>query len=209
VAHERGIVTSASLMVRWPSSMEAADYARSHMQLSLGLHVDFGEWTYRNDTWVAVYQVIPTDDADAAARELALQLECFRHLVGTDPTHLDSHQHVHRTNPLRSVFVDCARQLGIPLRDADPGIRYDGSFYGQSGRGCPVPEAITVEALVRLIEDLPPGVTELGCHPGERDDTLDSMYSTERVAELKVLCDPRVRAAIRQCGVRLVNRTLE
>ena len=29
-AHERGIVTSASLMVRRPAAREAADYARTH-----------------------------------------------------------------------------------------------------------------------------------------------------------------------------------
>ena len=43
-AHEQGIVTSASLMVRWPAAPEAAAYARSHGSLSLGLHFDFGEW---------------------------------------------------------------------------------------------------------------------------------------------------------------------
>src|SRR3712207_8784245 len=39
-AHERGIVTSASLMVRYPAAKDAADYARSNPALSVGLHVD-------------------------------------------------------------------------------------------------------------------------------------------------------------------------
>ena len=42
-AHRRGIVTSASLMVRWLAASEAAAYAREHPSLSLGLHVDLGE----------------------------------------------------------------------------------------------------------------------------------------------------------------------
>jgi len=29
-AHERGVVTSASLMVRWPAAIDAAQYAREH-----------------------------------------------------------------------------------------------------------------------------------------------------------------------------------
>src|SRR3954454_12076531 len=70
-AHERGIVTSASLMVRWPSAGEAAAYARDHPELSVGLHVDFGEWAYRNETWVPVYQVVETDDGAAVADEVA------------------------------------------------------------------------------------------------------------------------------------------
>ncbi|PYS69828.1 MAG: hypothetical protein DMF73_14065 [Acidobacteria bacterium] len=34
-AHENGIVTSASLMVRWPAAAEAAQYARGHPDLSV------------------------------------------------------------------------------------------------------------------------------------------------------------------------------
>src|SRR5262249_24976449 len=95
-AHERGIVTSASLMVCWPASMEAANYAQEHRELSLGLHVDLGEWTYSGDNWVRVYQVVPEDDPTAVHDALASQLAAFRRLVGRDPTHLDSHQHAHR-----------------------------------------------------------------------------------------------------------------
>ena len=46
-AHERGIVTSASLMVRWPAAREAAAYVRGGWRLGLGLHVDLGEWVFR------------------------------------------------------------------------------------------------------------------------------------------------------------------
>ena len=52
-AHERGIVTSASLMVRPPAAAEAAADARAYPELSLGLHVDLGEWSYREGEWVA------------------------------------------------------------------------------------------------------------------------------------------------------------
>src|SRR6266849_1830331 len=139
-AHDRGIVTSASLMTRWPSSAQAAALARDRPRLSLGLHVDLGEWAYRDETWVQLYSVARSDDPEGLARELGRQLETFRLIVGADPSHLDSHQHVHREEPLRSLMVEAARGLGIPLRDAAAHVRYDGSFYGQSGRGFPVPE---------------------------------------------------------------------
>src|SRR3989454_4370593 len=83
-AHERGIVTSASLMVRWPAAAEAAAYARAHPRLDLGLHLDFGEWAYHDETWVPLYRVVPTEDARATAAELSSQLERFRSLVGRD-----------------------------------------------------------------------------------------------------------------------------
>ena len=202
-AHERGIVTSASLMVRWPAAAAAAaDYARARPSLSLGLHVDFGEWAFRHDTWVPVYQVVPTDDADAVAAEVGRQLAAFRRLVGRDPTHLDSHQHAHRHEPVRGVLVELARELGVPLRECSPIVRYSGAFYGQTGKGDPYPRAITVEALVEIMASLPPGITELGCHPGAGDD-LDTMYRDERIQEVQSLCDPRVRAAILRNGIEL------
>src|SRR5918994_7702206 len=43
-AHEHGIVTSASLMVKQRAAEEAAAYARSHTQLSLGLHIELRRW---------------------------------------------------------------------------------------------------------------------------------------------------------------------
>src|SRR5262249_59174838 len=76
-AHERGIVTSASLMVRWPAAAEAAVYGRQHPNLSLGLHVDLGEWACRDGHWMPVYQVVPTNDTAAVADEVARHLAAF------------------------------------------------------------------------------------------------------------------------------------
>ena len=59
-AHEEGIVTSASLMVRDPAAAEAAAYAGEHPQLGVGLHVDLGEWVYGDGGWPAVYELEQT-----------------------------------------------------------------------------------------------------------------------------------------------------
>ncbi len=201
-AHERGIVTSASLMVRWPTAAEAAEYGREHPDLSIGLHFDFGEWTYRQETWVSVYEVAPTDDIAAVADEAAHQLDAFRRLVGRDPTHLDSHQHVHRREPVRSVLTQLATRLAVPLRHYSPKVRYCGDFYGQTAKGLPLPGSTSVEGLTKILKALPPGVTELACHPGVGDD-LESKYRSERTEEVKVLCDPRVRAVIVAEGIEL------
>src|SRR5438552_1298467 len=61
-AHEEGIVTSASLMVRWPAAAEAAAYARTAARLGVGLHVDLAEWVYQAQEWVLRYQVVPADE---------------------------------------------------------------------------------------------------------------------------------------------------
>lgn len=201
-AFEKGIVTSASLMVRWPAAEEAADYARKHPDLSLGLHLDLCEWICRDDKWEPLYEVVAADDADEVREEVARQLETFQRLVGQEPSHLDSHQHVHRTDPVRSIMVETARRLAVPLRDFSDEVKYCGRFYGQGANGYPYPEGISVSDLVDCLRSLPAGVTELGCHPGWPDD-LTSMYTTERITEVEVLCDPAVRAAIVEGEIRL------
>jgi predicted glycoside hydrolase/deacetylase ChbG (UPF0249 family) len=131
-------------------------------------------------------------------------LEAFRQLTGRDPTHLDSHQHVHRSEPVRSVLLTHARRLGIVVRGEDSVVQYCGSFYGQSDKGQPHPEGITVETLLNIMSDLPVGTTELGCHPGEGSDA-DSVYREERRMEFQTLCDPRVREALRAQNIALCS----
>jgi predicted glycoside hydrolase/deacetylase ChbG (UPF0249 family) len=194
-AHEEGIVTSASLMVRYPTAAEAAAYARDHPELGVGLHVDLGEWTYSGGEWRTVYELEPT------VEEIERQLAEFRRFVGRDPTHLDSHQHVHCEEPALSCCRELATRLGVPLRHFST-IRYLGDFYGQGHDETPLPANISVEGLIALIRALPEGATELGCHPGEHDK-LRSSYREERPTEVETLCDARVHAAIEEEGIVL------
>jgi len=198
---EQGIGTSASLMVRWPAAAPAADYGRDHPDLSLGLHVDLGEWVFRDQCWVPAYEVVPPDSQEAIADEVSRQLDLFRAFVGRNPTHIDSHQHVHRDEPARSRLLQVSRALDIPLRHFSA-VRYFGNFYGQTATGLPYPEGLNVERLMQTLAALPTGITELGCHPGLGDD-VDSMYRIERTDELKTLCDPRIRETLVAEGIKL------
>jgi predicted glycoside hydrolase/deacetylase ChbG (UPF0249 family) len=202
-AHERGIVTSASLMVRWPGAAQAAIYARAHPELSIGLHLDLGEWAYRDGEWVRVYQLVDENDAAAVSRELEAQLAAFRTLMGRDPTHFDSHQHSHRQEPVRSVVLAMAKQLGLSVRSFSEEIRYCGEFYGQTDEGLPHPEGVGVQNLLRILKNLCPGCTELACHPGHESE-MDTMYRVERELELKTLCDSSVLQAIADMDIELI-----
>ncbi len=198
-AHRQGIVTSASLMVRWPSARDAVDRADD---LDLGLHIDLGEWAFRNGEWVLLYQRVPFDELDALEHEIRTQLELFQSLTGRNPSHLDSHQHVHLQEPGRSLVAQIADELSVVLRGVSPEIRYCGSFYGQSGKGEPCPDAISLAGLVDLLRNLPSGVTELACHPGSGAE-LNSTYCRERELEVEALCDPRVRRTLLDENIRL------
>jgi chitin disaccharide deacetylase len=203
-AHERGIVTSTSLMVSWEASIAAAAYARTHPSLSAGLHVDLGEWVWRDGAWHTVYARVDPDDGDAVEREVRRQVECCSDLLGRRPTHVDSHQHVHRREPVRSIVTRVASELGVPLRQEASAIRYCGDFYGQGPTGGLCPELIAVSSLIALLRRLPEGITELGCHPGYAAD-LDSMYRDERAIELRTLCDAGVRQVVADEEIHLMS----
>ena len=199
-AHRRGIVTSASLMVLRPAAEQAASAARDMPGLGVGLHVDLGEWVHGEDGWTERYRVVDVEDDLAVAAEVQRQLARFEALVGRAPTHLDSHQHAHRHEPVRAVMCEVADDLGVPLREHSA-VRYEGAFYGQAGHGEPYPEGITVEALGAIIDRLPEGWTELGCHPGR--GAVDDPYGPERAVELEALCDPQVRRRMEARGITL------
>jgi chitin disaccharide deacetylase len=205
-AHDYGIVTSASLLVRWPAAVEAVEYARNRPRLSLGLHLDFGEWVYKDENWVPAYNVVSLDDVTALRSEVSRQLAAFRTLTGRNPSHIDSHQHAHLREPVRSVVLEAALQLRAPVRDCNPEIHYCGRFYGQSTEGSPYPEGITSDALIEIFSQLPPGITELACHPGE-GQVPNTTYMNERAKELKTLCDAKVRSALVEMGIELCGFT--
>jgi predicted glycoside hydrolase/deacetylase ChbG (UPF0249 family) len=201
---EHGIVTSASLMVRWPAAPEAAAYAKQNRAISLGLHVDLGEWVLRDGGWQQLYHVVDSNDPIAVAAEIRDQVDKFFSLVGIPPSHLDSHQHIHREEPTRSLMLELARELGVPLREFTPTLRYFGGFYGQGADGESLPDLLTIANLQNILNSLRSGMTELGCHPGYGDD-LASPYRQERATEVRVLCAPAARAAVASAGFRPGN----
>lgn len=201
-AHEEGVVTSASLMVRQGAARAAAEAVADHPALAIGLHIDLGEWNYEEGEWTQAYLHCDAEDREAVAAECRAQLERFRALLGRDPTHLDSHQHVHESEPVTAVAEALAAELGVPLRGR--AIRYEGGFYGQSGKGEPYPDGISPSRLCELIEGLEAGWTEIGCHPSA-GPVPTSSYDTERQVELATLRDPRVKDLLNVTGVRLCS----
>jgi len=202
-AHERGIVTSASLMVRWPAAVQAASYAATRPGMSLGLHFDLEEWHLEpGQGWTLSYRVVDQDDEIEA--EIHRQLEAFRRLVGRDPTHLDSHQHIHRKEPVaREAVGDLASELGVPARQLSDKVAFCGDFYGRAADGSTAHELLSADNLTSIVSRLPAGITELACHPGAGREPTSPGYGAERRLELATLCDPRVAVAIESAGIEL------
>jgi len=193
-AHERGIVTSASLMVDMPGARSAVRTARAHPRLGVGLHVSF----------TAGRRIADLADLGLLRRELARQVDRFSEMAGQDPTHIDSHHHVHLRPEIAPLFVELCRDRRIPLRGFS-GITYVGNFYGQWEPGRTDLSHIGPEYLISLLEGIAPGFSELACHPGDRDARFDPLYDWQRRFEVEALTDPRVSAAATREAIRLID----
>ncbi|HKO29104.1 MAG TPA: ChbG/HpnK family deacetylase [Solirubrobacteraceae bacterium] len=185
-AHSRGIVTSTSLMVDSPAAPHAAGLAGEHPRLSVGLH-------FVDDT-------AAHDEPGHAAREFARQLDHFRDLMGREPTHVDSHHHVHVRG--MSIFAPLVEPLGVPLR-GDGRVRYLGAFFAHPQPGVVDHERIREPFLLRLLGEIPgdAGFVELGCHPGRVTPELSSSYAAPREIELATLTQPGLADRIEALGL--------
>jgi predicted glycoside hydrolase/deacetylase ChbG (UPF0249 family) len=190
--HERGVVTSTSLMVHEPAAAYAAESARSFPDLGVGLHF------VKPDG-------VDLDDPNQARDALTRQLERFRELMGTDPTHVDSHHHVHAEPGRMPTFSELAGRLNVPLRH-DGRVAYIGGFYAQWEPGVTETRYISREFLVHLVREEARGrATELSCHPGYVTGDFSSSYLEERAIELRTLTEHGLRLEIEATGVKLVS----
>ena len=194
--HDQGVVTSAGLMVNTPGTGEAVALAAARPRLSLGLHVNFTNEAQR---------LVEFDDPAVCRRELRRQFDHFVALTGRPPTHLDSHQHVHRRPSCQPSFLELAEEYGLPLRDRPPVI-FKGGFYGQWEHEVSQPEKVSFEALTSIVStELRRGIYELAVHPGYLDAAADYVYHRDREWERATLADPRLPALLRDQAVELIS----
>jgi hypothetical protein len=223
LAHERGIVTSATLMVGFPAAERAAAELARNPRLGVGLHVTL---TGAAPTLPPLALPSLVDSAgmlprkpellgDAAPAEVLAevrnQLALFRRMTGRLPTHLDSHHHSHRHPVVLAALLAVAAEHDLPVRRSSETIaaravaagvrttdRFVEGFFG---------ECATSATLLAIVRGLAAGVTELMCHPGYADEVLrrESGYADHRDGEIAALTDPAVAAAIRELGIELVH----
>lgn len=194
--HDQGVVTSAGLMVNTPGTEEAVALASARPALSLGLHVNFTNEAQR---------LVEFDDPEVCRRELRRQFDRFVALTGRPPTHLDSHQHVHRRPRCQPSFLELALEHDLPLRDRPP-VTFKGGFYGQWEYGVSQPTKVSFEALTSIVStELRRGIYELAVHPGYLDEAADYVYHLDREWERETLSDPRLPTLLREHGVELIS----
>ncbi len=94
-------------------------------------------------------------------------------------------------------------RAGFLRRARASGLRTPDHFCGFAWTG-----DLTAERLVRWLDRLPEGTTELMCHPGHNDEELArkaTRLKRERERELAALTAPEVRQAVERRGIRLAH----
>jgi predicted glycoside hydrolase/deacetylase ChbG (UPF0249 family) len=226
-SHQRGIVTSTTVMIGMDNAAEAVQQAlKETPDLALGLHLVIAGKAMKpvlppdqiptlvradglffdNPAWG---EHAPSFNRDEMFGEIQAQFDRFVAVANKLPTHMDSHYHATYFHP---IAVEAMRSLA--LKHNLP-LRHDRGIGGSIVEGIPHPVSFyeldhhqPIEVLLNFLQTLPDGeIVELCCHPGYSNDTLFEIdnWTTVREIELAYLTDPRVQAVIASEQITLCN----
>jgi len=149
--------------------------------------------------------------------------------AGIAVSHLDSHQHVHLHPTLVPIVARVARRFGIRAVRAARRIvgrgairpfllvpfthlaaarfRKETLLTPDSCLGLRETGRLDEARLLQLLQRLPPGTSELVCHPGTDAEAIGREYAWGFGwdAETRALTSPKVKEALRSSGVALVS----
>jgi predicted glycoside hydrolase/deacetylase ChbG (UPF0249 family) len=210
-ANRHGILTSTTAMVNFPGFTRAAEMAKDTQDLGVGLHVNIVHGPpicdpskvptlvnkggcFPGSREVLRRLMLGISSKKEIDLELNSQLELFRAELG-EPTHLDSHKHMHIFGVLLPSFIEVAEKLKTP-RARCPSERLSLwppsvvkgkaavlTYFGARARkafcasgiattdhfaGALDSSSFTSAACRRIVDRLGVGTTELMCHPGYR-----------------------------------------
>jgi predicted glycoside hydrolase/deacetylase ChbG (UPF0249 family) len=152
-------------------------------------------------------------DPDEVLREWRAQLATLRGL-GIEPSHLDSHHHVHCLPGACEAYVQLARETGLRARGLSAWVMLKLRAAGVPcldrcetpwSSGDPTWEGLT-ETLRRAATRLRLGaLVEIACHPARVDGELArrSAYVRQRAEELTLLCDRLLPERLADVGFAL------
>lgn len=222
-ACRHGVVTSTTAMVNGEAIEHAAALSRDLPDLGVGMHFVLtlgmpltampgltregvlGKWIWE----MAEEGTLPLEEI---VRELDCQFNRFVDLFGREPTHIDSHHHVHMIPAIFPLVAEFARRKGVALRvdrqvdmpgevggDLPPTTDgFSSAFYGDE-----ISEALFLSVLDRSVQQGERSL-EVMAHPAFIDNTIrKSAYCWPRLTEMEVLTSTSLKYAIAERGYRL------
>jgi hopanoid biosynthesis associated protein HpnK len=175
---------------------------------------------------------------DEVEREIAAQIARFQK-TGLRLSHVDGHQHLHMFPPVFQIVRRLTRGMDhVWIRNpAGPWRRSPGARMGRwlkqlglnliclSARGLRGPSVprmpdgmygfevsgcLNRSVLGEILREIPDGLYELVCHPGEDDADTRTQYSHwgyRWAEELEALTAPETRAVLKEQGIALTSFT--
>ena len=230
-AMEKGVASSATLMVPCPWAKEAAAMFKG---LDVGVHLTLTA-EYRNYRWRSLTGAASLHDADGTLprttaevwgkadlgdvrRELRAQIDQAL-AWGVDVTHLDSHMGTNQTEArFYEIYLELAADYRLPLRmaDARAEARLGFPVRGPAAKlGLVHPDHFrfrwgdsTAAALAEHIPKLAPGVAEFIFHPAQDGPELRA-YDLEaphvRIGDHACAIDPATRALLERENVQTIS----
>lgn len=213
-ALEKGLVSSASVMMPCPWVLEFAEWARTHPEKDIGLHLTLtSEWKHyrwrpvapwekvrglidaEGYMWRDVRPVAMNAKPEEIEAELRAQIERAR-LYGIRFTHLDSHMGTLFARPdYFAVYTRLAEEYGVPCMLPRPNEANAADL-----KGYPItPEMLREkeQAGFRMLDRLITGVP--GRTPAERRESYLKLLASLRPGVTKLIIhlakdDPEIRA---------------
>ncbi|MFZ5801904.1 MAG: carbohydrate deacetylase [Candidatus Omnitrophota bacterium] len=220
--HQRGIVSSTTCLINMPLKERLLKKIASQKRLGLGLHLNITLGAPVSP-WRSVLSLLSADrqfdrsllnpcrfpKAGEVFREYENQLCLFRKFFRRLPTHLDTHHQLHDHRFYFAILYRLARKYRLPIRRSwgvripGLGIRTSDHLFGGLGskRGW------SRGKFGRLLRTLPPGLTEVMCHPGKNDPDLKkaSSMTAAREIECRIFRDPKWKRILKQRGIFLTH----
>lgn len=247
-AHRKGILTSATLLGNTPWLEAVPGWLKAHPSLAVGIHLNISEGLS-----ILSHPLTLTDkkgqflgkeearrrlmegriDPEEIRTEFDLQVRRIRD-AGIEPTHLDSHHHVHLYPGVMELLCWVARRHGInkvrlprepvPKPGSVPSriyweiVRFQGLIPRASSaldeakmettdhfRGFCLTGGIHFDRFLDVLARLPEGTTEIMVHPGRRGEKGKGFATEDREKELRILIDPETRKALASYGIELIT----
>lgn len=224
-----GVVTSTTAMACVPGAdarlrrwaLEVPGRIGAHLQLTTGRALSNPALIPTLCGRDGNFPTSKTSLNSARTEEIVLEWdEQFRFLrsAGIEPTHIDTHHHVHKQPHVFAAFCEIARRFDVPARALTPSMREE---LRRANISCPdfmsvafYGDGLTSDRLLALLERAieapePPAVIEVMCHPGVPCEELGllSRYVQEREVEMEALCFPGLGKQLEECGFELVSYT--
>lgn len=220
-AHDSGIVSSTTILINMPLAAKTIEALRVRPELGLGLHLNVtlgapvtapeeipslvtpdGVFRKRKE----VLETLPL--VSEIRLEYENQIKAFSARFDKLPTHLDTHHQLHDYPAFFTALSEVAQEYRLPVRrskqtGSGPEIPTTDHFFGDldpAGYWRP-------ETLSRTLQNLPPGLSEIMCHPGTLDPDLEAItsFTHGRVREWRLFRTSTLRRTLAELQIDLVH----